>query len=87
MADAALAERFAAPPVPKADQKPEQNPDSKQAAGTGRKTLEEVKTEAAQLQARLENWVYTVPEFKAEPLIRRMDELLAPKTVGPPQPR
>jgi len=34
--------------------------------------------EAAELNARLGGWVYTVPSYKAEQLTRRLNELLAP---------
>lgn len=44
-----------------------------------RKSLDEVKAEAAQLQARLGEWVYVLPEFKAEQLVKKPADLLAPK--------
>ncbi len=41
-----------------------------------------VQAEAAALNARLANWVYTVPAYKAEQLSHHLDDLLAPK-AGP----
>ena len=35
--------------------------------------------EAAELNARLGGWIYTVPSYKAEQLTRRLNELLAPE--------
>ncbi len=80
-ADPALAERFAVKPAGPEDAKGSPAP-----ATEPRKSFDEVKAEAAQMQKRLGNWVYAVPEFQAEQFTRRPDDLLAPDTVGPPRP-
>ena len=84
-ADPALAERFA----PKPAEKP---PTRRTAAATAppvpdaekRKSFDEVKAEADQLNARLGNWVYSLPDFKAEQLTKKLEDLLQP--VSPKKP-
>jgi hypothetical protein len=79
-ADEALAARFAPPAGT-----PEPKPAADAVAAEERKDLAAVKAEAAQLDARVNGWVYTVPSFKAEQLARKLDDLLAPKAGPPPK--
>jgi hypothetical protein len=84
--DEALAARFAPPPVPATTDGAKDgeaagaaDAAAKAAGGDGRKSLDEVKAEAADLAARLGDWVYALPDFKAEQLVKKPDELLAPR--------
>lgn len=47
-------------------------------AAATHKDLAAVGAEAAELNARLGDWVYALPSYKVEQLTRRMEELLAP---------
>jgi hypothetical protein len=49
------------------------------ATGAARKSFAEVQAEAASLNERLGNWVYTLPDFKAEQLTKKLEDLLQPK--------
>lgn len=76
-ADQALAERFAPKPAePKDEKKTAEKPPVPEPEK--RKSFDEVKTEADQLNARLGNWVYSLADFKAEQLTKKLDELLQP---------
>jgi hypothetical protein len=47
----------------------------------------ELAAEAAELDAHLEGWAYRIPKFKADPFLRRMEDLLAaPPEVEPVEP-
>jgi hypothetical protein len=89
-ADQALAERFTAKPaaaVP-AGEKPDENaPKTAPVAWPEKpKTFDEVKAEAAELNARLGPWLYTLPDFKLDQLLKKPEELLQPlpaKTAVP----
>ncbi len=92
-ADQSLADRFAPKPVGGAQApKDEKAPPAPEPEAGKRKSFEEVKAEAGELDARLGNWVYSLPDFKGEQLTRKMDDLLQPlpaKTPAkkPAQPR
>lgn len=78
-ADQAQADRYA-PKAPAAtDAKAAADAAAAATAAEPRKTFEEVKAEAAQINARLGNWVYTAPEFKSEQFTKKLDDLLQPK--------
>lgn len=94
-ADEALAKRFAPAPAPTSGTQPKptaatgSGPKPTPAtaaspAAPGRKSFAEVGTEAAQLQARLGNWVYTLPEYKVEQLTKKPEDLLQPKAPKSP---
>lgn len=81
--DEALAARFPPPPAP-AEAKPGDDagaaaPAVPAPAGPPRKSLDDVKVEAADLEARLGGWVYVLPDFKAGELVKKPEDLLAPK--------
>jgi hypothetical protein len=92
-ADQALAERFATQPAagksPDTKATPDKPADAQAAAnertesGNDSKdkkpTLDEVKVEADQINARLSPWVYTLADFKAEQFTKKLDDLLQPK--------
>jgi len=97
-ADEALAQRLA-PPAPASG--PTSGTETKPTNASGaeakpataaaraepqRKSFAEVGTEAAQLQARLASWVYTLPEYKVEQLTKKPEDLLQPKTKKKPAP-
>jgi len=50
-----------------------------QPQATPPKGLDEVKAEAAGLQARLGDWVYVLPDFKLEQLVKKPADVLAPR--------
>lgn len=81
-ADQALADRFAPKPAEAAKPGAAQATAPAEGGKQARKGFEEVKAEAAQLEARLGAWVYTLPGFKGEQLTRRLDDLLAPRPPG-----
>lgn len=80
--DEALAARFtpsaqAAAPAP--DSTAAGAPATEEPAAAPRKGLDEVKAEAAGLQARLGEWVYVLPDFKLEQLVKKPADVLAPR--------
>lgn len=77
-ADAGQAERFAA--------KPAEKPEAGGKDGPPAPVFAQVEAEAARIRARGAGWVYTVPDFKAEQLTRRLEDLLESTAVGPPRP-
>jgi hypothetical protein len=79
-ADQALADRFAPKPEP---QQEKEKPAGTSAVPATRKAFDEVKAEADQLNTRLGNWVYALPEFKVEQLTKQIEDLLQPKTQAP----
>ena len=78
-ADPALAERFAPKPAAPTDAKAAADAVKTAESGEKPKSMEEVKAEADALTARLGNWVYALPDFKAEQFTRKIEDLLAPK--------
>jgi len=78
-ADEALAARFA-------DSKPAGGKPASESEPEPASNFEQVKAEAARLQARHAAWVYAVPEYKAEQFTRRMEDLLESRIAGPPRP-
>ena len=85
-ADQALAERFAPKPAePKDEKKTAETPPVPEPEK--RKSFDEVKAEADQLNARLGNWVYALPDFKAEQLTKKLEDLLQPLTPKTPAPK
>jgi hypothetical protein len=68
-ADESLAERF----------RPAATPESESPAGAGidPAPFVETATLANELNARLESWVYSLPTFKSDQLVKRLDDLLA----------
>lgn len=91
-ADPALAARFAPKPAePKpADEKDGKAADQAPPAPDAEKpkSFDEVKAEAAEINARLGNWVYSLPDFKGEQLTKKLDDLLQPLPAkgAPPKP-
>jgi hypothetical protein len=81
-ADQALADRLAAKPADAAKPDAAQDQAAPGAGEQARKGFEDVKAEAAQLEARLGPWVYTLPGFKGEQLTRKLADLLAPLPPG-----
>jgi nucleoid-associated protein YgaU len=90
-ADQALADRFAEKPADAAktaeatrDATPAEPGPAAEAAPKAetRRSFEEVKAEADELNERLGNWVYTLPDFKGEQLTRKIEDLLQPKPPG-----
>jgi hypothetical protein len=81
--------------APKSDTAPAEAPPERTAdpaAGTAasgqpatpeasRKSLDEAQAEAKQLEARLGGWVYTLPDFKAEQLTKKLGDLLQPRSA------
>ncbi len=74
-ADETLAARFAPKPA-QTDEAPASEAGKE---ATPRKSFDEVRAEADQLNGRFANWVYTLPEFKGEQLTRKIEDLLAPR--------
>lgn len=74
------AEALPAPPAPefKAGEKPPEPPK--------RKTADEVKKEADELNAKLGKWAYAVPEYSMSQLAARLADLLADPPAKPEQP-
>ncbi len=78
--DDALAARFAPAPAGAAPAGANDGtPQAAEPAAAPRKSPDAVKAEAAELQARLAAWVYTLPAHKGEQLTRTLDDLLAPR--------
>lgn len=67
------------PPTP-----PAAGADGQGAAGAPAGNGDKVRTEAAELQQRLSQWVYALPEFKASMMTKTLDALIKPADAPPP---
>jgi hypothetical protein len=83
-ADQSLAQPPAPVPGQTAGRKDEAKAEQPPAIPESQKPFEEVKAEAEQLNARLGDWLYTLPDFKLEQLTKRLEDLLQPPAAKSP---